>query len=92
MLSDYPARGGRTGYAVGLDTAASAAEILQLLAAEGYDTGRHAMARSRHRARCCSGHAEQIDDPDAGLSRGWLAASARAFSATSAKAWGDPRR
>ena len=39
MLSDYPARGGRTGYAVGLDTAASAAEILHLLKAEGYDTG-----------------------------------------------------
>lgn len=39
VLSDYPARGGRTGYAVGLDTAASAAEILSLLKAEGYDTG-----------------------------------------------------
>ena len=39
VLSDYPARGGRTGYAVGLDTAASAAEILTLLKAEGYDTG-----------------------------------------------------
>jgi cobaltochelatase CobN len=41
VLSDYPARGGRTGYAVGLDTAASAAEILTLLNAEGYDTGGH---------------------------------------------------
>jgi cobaltochelatase CobN len=40
VLSDYPARGGRTGYAVGLDTAESAAEILRLLGAEGYDTGR----------------------------------------------------
>src|SRR5215204_1708265 len=39
VLSDYPARGGRTGYAVGLDTAASAAGILTLLKAEGYDTG-----------------------------------------------------
>jgi cobaltochelatase CobN len=41
VLSDYPARGGRAGYAVGLDTAASAAEILTLLKAEGYDTGGH---------------------------------------------------
>ena len=41
VLSDYPARGGRTGYAVGLDTAAIAAEILTLLKAEGYDTGGH---------------------------------------------------
>ena len=39
VLSDYPARGGRTGYAVGLDTSASAAEILRLLRSEGYDAG-----------------------------------------------------
>ncbi|WP_428671494.1 cobaltochelatase subunit CobN [Reyranella sp.] len=39
MLCDYPARGGRTGYAVGLDTTESALEILRLLADEGYDTG-----------------------------------------------------
>ena len=40
MLCDYPARGGRTGYAVGLDTPESAREILGLLHDEGYDTGR----------------------------------------------------
>ncbi|TAJ32617.1 MAG: cobaltochelatase subunit CobN [Reyranella sp.] len=39
VLSDYPARGGRTGYAVGLDTAQSVVEILKLLRHEGYDTG-----------------------------------------------------
>ena len=39
VLSDYPARGGRTGYAVGLDTAASAAAILTLLGKDGYDIG-----------------------------------------------------
>ena len=38
-LSDYPARGGRTGYAVGLDTTESALEILRMLRDEGYDTG-----------------------------------------------------
>ncbi|TGE01937.1 cobaltochelatase subunit CobN [Methylobacterium nonmethylotrophicum] len=36
VLSDYPARGGRAGFAVGLDTPASARAILDLLAAEGY--------------------------------------------------------
>ena len=36
MLSDYPARGGRTGYAVGLDTAASAASILEMLNGAGF--------------------------------------------------------
>ncbi|CAL78619.1 Putative cobaltochelatase cobN subunit [Bradyrhizobium sp. ORS 278] len=39
MLSDYPARGGRRGYAVGLDTSASAAAIAALLAEAGYDLG-----------------------------------------------------
>jgi cobaltochelatase CobN len=39
MLSDYPARGGRRGYAVGLDTAQSAAEIARMLAEQGYDVG-----------------------------------------------------
>jgi cobaltochelatase CobN len=36
VLSDYPARGGRAGYAVGLDAPASVAAILQDLSAEGY--------------------------------------------------------
>ena len=37
MLPDYPARGGRTGYAVGLDTPASAVVICETLHAAGYD-------------------------------------------------------
>jgi cobaltochelatase CobN len=60
VLSDYPARGGRTGYAVGLDTAASAAEILNLLKAEGYDTG----ARDWHAAdieRLLAGAVDHIE-------------------------------
>ena len=39
VLSDYPARGGRNGYAVGLDSFESVREILSLLRQEGYDTG-----------------------------------------------------
>jgi len=39
VLSDYPARGGRTGYAVGLDTTGSTLEILRLLREAGYDVG-----------------------------------------------------
>ncbi len=38
VLSDYPAKGGRTGYAVGLDTPASVAAIAERLAVEGFDT------------------------------------------------------
>ena len=36
ILSDYPAKAGRAGYAVGLDTPQSLAEIAALLAREGY--------------------------------------------------------
>lgn len=39
VLSDYPAKGGRTGYAVGLDTPASVTAIAEDLAAAGYGVG-----------------------------------------------------
>jgi cobaltochelatase CobN len=39
VLADYPARAGRAGYAVGLDTAASATAIVADLADAGYATG-----------------------------------------------------
>jgi cobaltochelatase CobN len=44
MLSDYPARGGRRGYAVGLDTARSVEQICRALAEHGYATGKRAIA------------------------------------------------
>ncbi len=37
ILSDYPAKGGRTGYAVGLDTPRSVIAIADRLAREGHD-------------------------------------------------------
>jgi cobaltochelatase CobN len=37
ILSDYPAKGGRTGYAVGLDTPRSVVAIADRLRREGYD-------------------------------------------------------
>lgn len=39
VMSDYPARGGRAGFAVGLDTPASALAIGELLSGAGYDVG-----------------------------------------------------
>jgi cobaltochelatase CobN len=39
VLSDYPAKGGRAGYAVGLDTYASLEAMFARLTAEGYDLG-----------------------------------------------------
>ncbi|WP_210484220.1 cobaltochelatase subunit CobN [Microvirga antarctica] len=40
ILSDYPARGGRAGFAVGLDTPASVCRIFDCLAQEGYAVAR----------------------------------------------------
>jgi cobaltochelatase CobN len=40
ILSDYPARGGRAGFAVGLDTPASTCAILDLLQDAGYNAQR----------------------------------------------------
>jgi cobaltochelatase CobN len=45
VMSDYPARGGRAGFAVGLDTPASALAIRDLLGEAGYDVGE---AADRH--------------------------------------------
>lgn len=39
VLSNYPAKAGRTGYAVGLDTAASVASIAEALRGAGYTLG-----------------------------------------------------
>ena len=39
VMSDYPARGGRAGFAVGLDTPTSALAIRELLGGTGYDVG-----------------------------------------------------
>jgi cobaltochelatase CobN len=39
ILSDYPAKGGRTGYAVGLDTPASLLTVADRLRREGYAIG-----------------------------------------------------
>ncbi len=40
VLSDYPARGGRAGFAVGLDAPASVCSIMDLLQEAGYDAKR----------------------------------------------------
>lgn len=66
VLSDYPARGGRTGYAVGLDTPRSVVEILKLLRAEGYDTGGRDW-RAADIEALLAGDAEHVDIPAAAL-------------------------
>jgi cobaltochelatase CobN len=45
VLSDYPARRGRGGYAIGLDTPASVGSIVEALRGAGYDVGRESFSR-----------------------------------------------
>lgn len=90
MLSDYPARGGRTGYAVGLDTAASAREILHLLGAEGYDTGTQAMSSADIEAFLVR-PTEHIDISIAAY-RTWLTALPIRLQTEIAETWGAPER
>jgi cobaltochelatase CobN len=87
-LSDYPARPGRTGYAVGLDTAASAAAILALLRAEGYDTGEDTPDAAGIQA-LLAGRAEAMLIP-LGDYAPMLAALPPMLQSAIAEAWGSP--
>ncbi len=87
VLSDYPARGGRSGYAVGLDTSASAAEILRLLQSEGYDAG--ASARSAADIeRFLREPTERIRIP-LSTYRGWLTALPEGLCKAIDETWDD---
>jgi len=87
VLSDYPARGGRTGYAVGLDTAASAAEILNHLCAEGYDTGSRDW-QAGDVERLLQGDAEWIEIATADYCR-WLEELPGALQRSLQETWGS---
>ena len=89
VLSDYPARGGRTGYAVGLDTAASAAEILDHLRREGYDTGDREW-RTGDVERLLQGNAESIAIAMADYCR-WLESLPGSLQQSLQETWGAPQ-
>ena len=87
-LSDYPARAGRAGYAVGLDTTESVVEIIKLLRAEGYDLGA--------RERCATDvemlladRADRLEIPLAAYAT-WLMALPPTLQNEIESAWGDP--
>lgn len=85
VLSDYPARGGRTGYAVGLDTAASAEEILRLLRAEGYATD----VPAEGIAAFLRAPVEHIEIPLVTY-RAWLKTLPESLQRALAERWGAP--
>ncbi|MGD0722333.1 MAG: cobaltochelatase subunit CobN [Roseiarcus sp.] len=87
VLSDYPAKGGRVGYAVGLDTPASVAAIAAALNGAGYDAGGLPEPAELVR-RLASGEAEPVlslADYEAAFAE--LPAE---FTASVLARWGDP--
>jgi cobaltochelatase CobN len=88
ILSDYPARAGRAGYAVGLDTAESVVQIVSLLRAEGYDVGRGDL-RAADVEMLLSGRSARLDIPLAAYA-GWLEALPTSLQNGMEKTWGDP--
>ncbi len=88
VLSDYPQRGGRTGYAVGLDTPASVEQILGLLAAEGYDTGGLDVSAA-DLGPVLAGQGPTIDVPLV-LYRRWLGKLPESVQAQISETWGAP--
>jgi cobaltochelatase CobN len=87
VLPDYPARGGRTGYAVGLDTAASATVIADMLSAAGYDVtaGQDAPSLIATLSEGSLEPALTLADYEAEL-----AAVPESFCRALEAAWGDP--
>lgn len=92
VVSDYPAKGGRTAYAVGLDTPASVAAIAEDLRAAGYDIAEAPQTEDLMRA--LEGRGAGSDEPTVTLP---LAAYTEAFTRLPealrtriTATWGDP--
>ncbi len=85
VLSDYPGRGGREGYAVGLDTPASVAAILADLRAAGYAIGDLPSTAEMMAALKRPGASLPLADY-----RTLLATLPAAFATHVTERWGDP--
>ncbi len=87
VLSDYPARGGRAGFAVGLDTPESARAIADDLAAAGYAVGALPDGPGLMRALSAGEPGFAV-----GLAayRAWLAGLPEAAQAALTERWGAP--
>ncbi|MEW5422857.1 cobaltochelatase subunit CobN [Amorphus sp. 3PC139-8] len=93
VLSDYPARAGRAGFAVGLDTPASTCRILDDLAEAGYVTargfdGQELMARLTSEPRNQPEGARLTIPLDA--YRAWLDTLPASLRDALSARWGDP--
>jgi len=90
VLSDYPARGGRTAYACGLDTLESVREIVALLAGAGYNTNDAIWPAAEIIGRLTGAAAgDEIAVPLVDY-WAWLAAMPKQTADAIAAAWGAP--
>jgi cobaltochelatase CobN len=86
VLSDYPAKGGRVGYAVGLDTPTSAAAIASEIRESGFDVERiDAEALIAHLSQGAEQAVLSLADYERALAR-----APEAFRRSVVEAWGDP--
>ncbi|WP_333792822.1 cobaltochelatase subunit CobN [Hyphomicrobium sp.] len=92
MLSDYPNRAGRTGYACGLDTPESVVEIVKALGAAGYRVGSDPVAPGDLIARLAGEIlTETIEVPLEWYER-HLASLPQEIREALVSAWGEPDR
>ncbi|GJE17800.1 cobaltochelatase subunit CobN [Methylobacterium marchantiae] len=87
VLSDYPARGGRAGFAVGLDTPASARAIAEVLRHAGYAVGN--LPEPDVLMRGLTKEAPTFAVPLVAY-RGWLATLSQEERDTLEQRWGKP--
>ncbi len=105
ILSDYPARGGRAGYAVGLDTSASVGAVLEDLRTAGYDVGEQSWPGDAVIRALTDAMNLRRDNGDRAVANSatcvkiWLAAYTHWFQALPAavqrsvlKSWGPPEQ
>ena len=90
VLSDYPARGGRTGYACGLDTPESVREIVSILHEAGYATGGADWPGARSSLASPIAIARDVLTVPLDRYREWLAALPAPVADAIAAAWGAP--
>jgi cobaltochelatase CobN len=87
VLSDYPAKGGRVGYAVGLDTAKSVNVIASALRKAGYEIGE--LAADNALMRTLENASATIELPLDAYCRHFVKLP-RAFTEAVTSAWGGP--
>ena len=90
VISDYPARGGRTGYACGLDTPESVREIVSHLASAGYETGAITWPANEIIARLTDRSTSDALSVSLADYRVWLAALPARVGQEIETAWGAP--